>query len=125
MTNILSMSNVKAKFRVTYDSEGEDRFIVHKPDKLVYFNCAPNGLYVHNMENREITLLNTIKENKEGFSKRQIERAKEARRLYHIMGLPSVYDFKQLVRFNMLYNCPVNIDDINNAQEIYGTDIAV
>jgi hypothetical protein len=31
ITNILSLKNVKKKFRVTYDSNGDGSFIVHKP----------------------------------------------------------------------------------------------
>ena len=38
ITNILSMSNVKKQFRVTYDSDSVDRFTIQKPDREVHFN---------------------------------------------------------------------------------------
>ena len=71
-----------------------------------------------------IILVNTLEDNLQGFSQRQIEQAKRARKLYHIMGLPSMHDFTELIKNNMLYNCPINVQDINNSIEIYGTPVA-
>ena len=120
ITNILSLNNVKKKFRVTYDSNENDRFILHKPEKLVYFNCSSNGLYYHDTRSPDFTLVNTVEENKVGFSQRQLEQAKKARKLYHTMGLPSMHDYIELVRNNMLYNCPITVEDIENSFKIYG-----
>ena len=120
ITNILSMSNVKQKYRVTYDSHGEDRFIVYRPNELLYFNCSANGLYFHDTMNKHVTLVSPISDNLEGFSQRQIENAKKAKKLYNIMGLPSVNDYKQLVKNNMLYNNPVTVEDINNSEKRFG-----
>lgn len=124
MSNILSVKNVKKQFRITYDSEGKDRFTVHKDNRQIHFDCSNNGLYFHDFNNRNITLVNTIEEKKEGFSKRQVEQAKLAKKLYHTMGLPSMQDYQTLIKNNMLHNNPISIEDINNAKEIYGTDIA-
>ena len=68
MTNILSMANVKKQFRVTYDSNGADRLTVHKPGRQIHFNCSPSVLYFHDYTNRDVTLVNTVAENKESFS---------------------------------------------------------
>ena len=124
MTNILSMTNVKKKYRVTYDSDGVDRFTIHKPNRLVHFNCSKNGLYYHDMDSRDITLVNTIEENTEGFSNRQIEQARKAKNLYNIMGLPSLRDFKGLIENNMINNCPITLEYVNNSIKIYGLSIA-
>ena len=78
MTNILSMSNVKKQYCVTYDSEGVDRFTVHKPEQKVHFNCSPRGLYYHDFTNRDCTLVNTGEDNKTGFSSRKIAKAYQA-----------------------------------------------
>ena len=120
----MSLNNVKSKWKVTYDSDGQDRFTVHKPDKLVHFDCSKNGLYYHDTQDQNITLINTIEENLQGFSKHQIEQAKLARKLYHVMAIPSIHDFKELIKNNMLYNCPITIEDINNAEEIFGMSVA-
>ena len=124
ITNILSLNNVKKKWQVPYDSNGQDRFTVHKPEKLIHFDCSKNGLYFHNVLNQNVTMVNTVEENSQGFSRRQIEQAKKARKLYHVMCIPSMHDFKELVKNNMIYNCPITIEDINNAEEIYGTSVA-
>ena len=124
ITNILSLNNMKKKWKVTYDSENEDRFTVHKPEKLVHFKCSDNGLYFHDITNQSITLINTIAENLEGFLKCQIEQARWARKLYMTMGLPSMHDFKELIRNNMLLNCPVTIEDVKNCEQIFGAPVA-
>jgi hypothetical protein len=42
ITNILSLKNVPNKFHVTYDSNGEGAFIVHKPNGIdVHFVITP------------------------------------------------------------------------------------
>ena len=53
ITNILSLKNVKSKFPVTYDSEGEGTFIVHKPDGVnVHFIAHADGLHYLNRKVR-------------------------------------------------------------------------
>ena len=37
IANILSLSHVKEKFRVTYDSALDNTFYVHKPEKIIQF----------------------------------------------------------------------------------------
>ena len=80
--------------------------------------------YYHDMSNKEITLVNTVQENKEGFSSRQLEQAKKTRKLYHVMGLSLIHDFKNLVKNNMIYNFPVTVTDVSNSMKIYGSSIA-
>jgi hypothetical protein len=57
------------------------------------------------------------------YSQRQIAGAKKARELYTIVGYPSPEDFKSMVRFNLINNCPVNLEDITIAEDIWGKDI--
>jgi hypothetical protein len=67
--------------------------------------------------------LTTVTENKSGYTQRQFERAKEARRLYHIVGTPTLENFKSLLRMNVIKNCPVTTEDVNIAEKIFGKDI--
>ena len=39
ISNIIILNNMKKKFKVTYDSD-DDRFTVHKPEKLIHFSCS-------------------------------------------------------------------------------------
>ena len=43
----------------------------------------------------------------------------------HLLGLPSEQDFEDMVYSNMIVNCPVTFDDVNNAKLVFGTDITL
>ena len=45
ITNILCLNNVKKRYKVTYDSEIDDVFHVHKQDGVLQFRSSDNGLY--------------------------------------------------------------------------------
>jgi hypothetical protein len=124
IANILSMSLVKKKFPVRYDSASGDQFIVSKPDKDVIFSASSSGLYYHDTTNRAVVLVNTVKQNKEGFTEREFNRANSARRALGLVGYPSPRDFKNMVRSNMIKNCSVTSTDIDNAHKLFGDDIA-
>ena len=55
-----------------------------------------------------------------GFTSRKIDRAKLAREIYSNLGLPTVKTFKRMVSTNMISNCPISVEDIINAENIYG-----
>ena len=69
-------------------------------------------------------LVSTVKENKTGFSKCQYERALIARKLYHILGSPTVEAYKAMLKGNVIKNCPVTQEDVNIAQKIFGPAIS-
>ena len=48
----------------------------------------------------------------------------EARRLYQIIGTPSLKDYKAIVQGNLIKNCLVTLDDIKVAKRIFGKDIS-
>jgi hypothetical protein len=124
IANILSMSLVSRKFPVRYDSASGDQFVVSKPDKDVIFSASKSGLYYHDTTNRAVVLVNTVKQNKEGLTEREFNRAKSARRALGIIGYPSPRDFKNMVRSNMIKNCNVTPTDIDNAHKLFGDYIA-
>ena len=65
------MSDLKKTFQITYDSEKEDAFLVHMPDKIVKFECNPEGLYhykvpksyINDLTKNTILLVSTVSEN--------------------------------------------------------------
>ena len=97
------------------------------------FEESPGGLYFHDTKNRKlsntfendpaVSLVETVKNNLSKFTKRQIERAKTARRAYGMVGRPSPRDFRNMIRGHMINNCPVTTEDIDNADIIYGPDV--
>jgi hypothetical protein len=67
----------------------------------------------------------TVKGNMEGFTKKEVEGAKQARILLHSSGFPSVQALKAMIRMNQWKNCDVTAQDVDNMVEIFGTDVAV
>ena len=69
-------------------------------------------------------MASTVKENKEGFTKRQFDSAnKVARAFYHIAGCPTLTNFKHIIRQNIFKNCPVTVADVDVAERIFGPDL--
>ena len=69
-------------------------------------------------------MISTVDENKFFYSQRQYERAKEARKLYHIIGRPSLENFKHILMQKIIKNCPVTPEDVDIAEKIFGKDVA-
>ena len=65
-------------------------------------------------------LINSVDNNKQQYSKKEINRAVKARQMHQLLGWPSTQHFKSYVKNNMLKNCDVTVDDINRAEKIYG-----
>ena len=84
------------------------------PDREVKFQISPNGLYYFNAADREdsVLLLNTVSENREGFTRREYEGGREERRAMHLLGFLSERDFEKMVHSNMIVNCHVTFSDV-------------
>lgn len=79
IANILSLSKVKKRYRVTFDSECTGRFVVHKDDGSTReFQESPTGLYyfvADDYAHHEVTLLSADAGNKSRYSNRSIDDA--------------------------------------------------
>jgi hypothetical protein len=124
IANIFGLSELKKKYRVTYDSEKEDAFIVHMNKDTLKFECNPKGLYTYKVSDeylkKQSHLINTVKKNRVGYTQRKFEQAKRAQELYHIVGTLTIELFKKLIKMNAKKNCPVTTEDVNNAMKIFG-----
>jgi hypothetical protein len=148
IANIYGFTHLVDKYRITYDSDNEDAFVVHTDSGFIKFRRTSDGLYAYepttkfkenvatikepipNKERlsdsggvRSNNLIATVRENRMGYSQKQFERAKRARRLYHIVGCPTVDNFKHILRQNIIKNCPVTPADVNVTEKIFGGDI--
>ena len=94
ITNIFSYAKMADRYMITYESEKEDAFIVHLPDKPVWFERIGINLYVfkpHTAVKAENALmLKIVEENKTFYTERQVERAKRARDLFHALGMHAI-----------------------------------
>jgi hypothetical protein len=126
ITNILSLKNVREKYQVTFDSDTLNAFIVHKPNgEELKFNMHRDGLYYHNPREHHMSLVNTVKQAEEGFTKRQIAQAKLAREFQGTVGNPSTNDLKAIISSNQIANCPITVSDVDRAETIYGPSLPI
>ena len=122
-------------------------FLIHTEDRVIKFERTPEGLYVMKPttkflehvaatkktkmraiqdggpDSKVCNMVSTVSENELNFTPRQRKRALEARRLYHIIGCPTVENFKHILRQHIIKNCPVTVEDVTIAEQIYGMDI--
>ena len=76
IANILSLNNVRKRFRVIFDSEAGNQFIVSRGDgsKRV-FKPTGQGLYTSRIKDitvEGVSLVSTVEGNKTAFTKRQV-----------------------------------------------------
>eukprot|EP00957_Ditylum_brightwellii_P058645 4447769-Ditylum_brightwellii.AAC.1 len=80
-----------------------------------------NGLYYHNVGDRSIIIPD--KTHKEQEHDNLYKQAVTARKLCAVVGQLSKSDFKKMLQFNLIPNCPITLQDIKNAKAIFGKDI--
>ena len=130
LTNIVSLAKLSDKYRVTYDSNKEDAFFVHTPEKTVRFARNSANLYAHkpthlspNKTTKHYSHLQTVAENMKFHTPREIKKAKMARELLATLGTPSIQDMKTILSMNAIANVPVTTSDVDLAERIFGPDL--
>ena len=132
IANILSLSKVKEKCCVTYDSDNNNQFIVHHPDGTQrIFQQSSRGLYFLDTSltpqpangTKDTVLVTTVADNASNFSNADYSQAVLAQKLQKIIGRPTTRAFIYFIENNLLPNCPVNRRDVLRAEQIFGPDI--
>ncbi len=67
--------------------------------------------------------VNTVHQNFESHTKKQVQQAERTRRLMSMVASSSERNFQAMIHLNMLKDCPVTNDDIHNAHDMYGSDL--
>ncbi len=146
--NVLSLHSAKQKHRVTYDSwDHNGVFVVHTPKGVVEFKPSEQGLHyievskegdsvqhmlVHietddvmiTSSDKGFMMVNTVRASSEGYTKHDIEKAQEARHLQGMIENPTEREFVGMVREKLIANCPATVRDIQNANRIFGPNLA-
>ena len=136
--NVFSFARLSEQYKITCDTSKEQAFLVHTENGIVKFKQTKEGLYYRtfsddykeklkqdNLKNNdELQLVMTLEENKANYTPQQVEEARRARTLYHNIGAPSVRNYKAIIQANSIKNCPVTIEHIKRAEDIYGPDIS-
>jgi hypothetical protein len=64
--------------------------------------------------------VNTVRGNFEGYNRKEIERAREARWIQGMIANPTEREFSAMAREKLLANYPVTVQNVDNAHHIYG-----
>jgi hypothetical protein len=75
-------------------------------------------------KSNECVLVNTVQGNFKGYTRHEIEKAQEARRLQGMIGNPTEQEFVGMVHKELIANCPATMQDVYNANRIFGPDLA-
>eukprot|EP00979_Chaetoceros_neogracilis_P019304 scaffold12144_cov544-Chaetoceros_neogracile.AAC.1 len=127
------MAAVRKQCRITMDTSVEAAMCVHRADgSVMKFTEFASGLYFYDVENKSTnstvsnyshhSYIQTVRDNKENFTKREIQGADDARRLQRLIGRHSDREFEDILDNNRITNCPLTSKDAKRALAIYGTD---
>ena len=124
--NILSMAKLKQQYRITYDSDNENAFIVkeHDNSQIKYiFHESYDGLYYHDMVNTQQVYITTVAENKQKYSQSDVKKADGVRTLQKVIGHPTAKQLSYLLDHHLIPDTPYTSQDVQRAEQIYGTDL--
>ena len=65
--------------------------------------------------------MNTVAQNESLYSKREVDEAKQARKLSRMLAFPSFKDISEAISSGTLIDCPVIIQSLKRLIDIYGT----
>ncbi|KAL7503385.1 hypothetical protein ACHAXN_001183 [Cyclotella atomus] len=71
-----------------------------------------------------LCFVQTIRERYEGYTKQEIEAARSAREAQAMMGHPTDREFRNMVRTNMIQNCPITVEAVDHSNKLFGPDLA-
>ncbi len=103
IANVLSLNQAEDCHRVTYDSwDRGGVFQVHTQDGIVEFKLCERGLHYHDVSDDEsnigLMLVNIVRRNFEGYTCKEIKRAREARQIQGMIANPTEREFSAMVR---------------------------
>ncbi len=109
IANVVSLHETKQCHRVTYNSWDQDGvFQVHTDGEIVEFKPSSRRLQYHDLSdpssNVELMLVNTVRENFEGYTRQDVERARAACRIQGMIANPTKREFAGMVHEKLLTN---------------------
>eukprot|EP00804_Cyclotella_cryptica_P025530 CCRYP_012008-RA/>CCRYP_012008-RA protein AED:0.36 eAED:0.36 QI:0/-1/0/1/-1/1/1/0/251 len=134
IANVISLKMLEHKFHVTYDSDkdggaflcctdkGTDVFERYPTTRFPYFDLSKDNTGAAAM------LVQSIRQNFEGYTREEVERAILSRKMQGREGHPSKAAFKREVSWtspSSLFNdSPITTKDITNSRKIFGPSTA-
>ena len=125
IANIMSIPVLKKLgFHITYDSDNGYFLVTNRENgESIKFYEDENGMPSIDGASPEAAkvFVQTVRQNYEGYTKKEVEKAILARKASGLVGCPSERDLKYLVSHH-LSDCPVSADDITRSHTIFGPD---
>jgi len=127
LVNILCFSDLASKYKVSYNSDVMDAFVVTTDKRTIIFE--PKGkLYVYNPmksygSDEVVLMMSAVEDNKRKYTNREVKQAELAHDLYVKLARPALNDFVRIVREGRIMNCPITVADIRRWVDIFGIDI--
>ena len=105
LTNIHGLSEVIGNgHHVIFDSEKHNGFVINfKAGEVLTFLCDERGIYTKDAK----PMVNWCLIEVQGFSPREVARAKRYKRLLHDLDAPSSDDLEVVICLNLIKNNPV------------------
>ena len=125
-SNILSEGLLKIKgYSISREEEPEDAVIVTSPDGHTTRFVRPQRetRWWCNFRKQEEMFMTTVEDNMRKYTKREVEKAREARDLQEKMNFPGPNVMIEMVKRHM-DNPPVTTQDIARADDIWGPNVA-
>ena len=128
ITNIVSMSDaIRKGYRIVMDSDRSNCFyVIDKNGMTVKFPCV-NDLYVCSPDKpvnwRALRSEINMSTDVEGFTQREVDRARAARKFYHDMNAENISNMKTFIRTNQAKNIPIATEDFALAERVFGKDV--
>ena len=126
ITNIVGANSIVDTHNFWYDDSTRAFVLSNKKTgrKSYFIHSNKMGLWIKTSTKPTSHAIQTVPKNKEGFTKKQILRATIARALQHNLSFPTVENFKAIVQANGIRNCPITVEDIANAEKIFGPSVS-
>ena len=126
IANIMSLYEVSKHYRIEWDTDRGNHITVHTGPNPIVFHPSEKGLYHHVLSDSGTTdiwtFFQTTKQQAEAYSKRQVERARAARKVQNILMFPSTREYMDK-GIKQLRICTITRGDILAAEDIYGPNL--
>ncbi len=132
--SIIPLKILEMIWPISYHSKkgmNAGHFIIHTNDgNIIVMNNSRRMPFLNLKElEGEVALcliqdtINTVQKNMEGFTKREVDEAKAARKAQGMLGHPTDRKFLGMVRSNMIANCDITKNAVKNANLIFGPNL--
>ena len=135
IANVISLSTLEALGPVSYDSNVRGgSFVCNAPEGTIVFHRCPDTDFPYidldeQDDNSAVLLVQTVRQNFEGFTSTEVEKAIAARRAQASSGHLSEQVMKREVSrtdcHSLFRDCPVSSKDITNANNIFGPSLPI